>query len=60
MTIEFTDKIDCPMFIAEFPFEKGLTIFDVYFNMDNSTWAEVNFDGAINKMQMAQANLPTN
>jgi hypothetical protein len=44
MTIEFTDKIDCPMFICEFPFDKNLSIFDVYFNMDNSTWTEISVD----------------
>jgi hypothetical protein len=59
MTIEFTDKIECPMFIAEFPFEKNLTIFDVYFNMDNSTWQEISVDAHINRMLMAHAELPT-
>jgi len=57
MSIEFTDKIECPMFICEFPFEKGLTIFDVYFNMDNSTWTEISVDAQFNRMQMAYANL---
>lgn len=58
MTIEFNDKLETPpMFIAEFPFEKKLTIFDVYFNMDNSTWVEINVDNAIYKMKEAYANL---
>jgi hypothetical protein len=66
MTIEFTDKIECPMFICEFPFDKKrstdggkLTVFDVYFNMDNSTWSEINSDAYVNKMLMAHAELPT-
>lgn len=27
-----------PMFISEFPFDQGLTVFDCYFNMENSSW----------------------
>ena len=41
LTTEFTDQVERPLFISDFPFDQeGLGIFDYYFNLDTNMWTK--------------------
>jgi len=51
-TAEWSDA-DKPLFISEFPFEQGYTVYDCYFNMENSAWFKFDMGKITSRMLLA-------
>ena len=59
-TTEFTNTVEKPLFISDFPFEQGFTIFDCFFNLDTNQWNKFNLDKSNSSMlQKYQDMLPS-
>lgn len=48
------------MFISDFPFDQGLTIFDYYFNLDSNMWSKFDIQKSLSRMLiMHNEQIPT-
>lgn len=50
LTADFMDTGEKPLFISEYPFDDGKTIFDYYFNLDSSMWVKFDIEKNLNAM----------
>jgi len=50
LTTEFTSEVEKPLFISDFPFEQGITVFDAFFNLDSNMWSKFDMQKSLSKM----------
>ena len=51
-TTDFNDMVEKPLFISDFPFEQGYTVYDCFFNLDSNQWSKFDLEQNINRMKV--------
>lgn len=50
LTTDFTDTVEKPLFISDYPFDDKIDVFDCFFNLDSNQWAKFDLNRDITRM----------